>query len=95
VFLLSFQIWYFEVKFVGVFHRLGARLRNKPKELQLFICFFSTNFWALQILPPLTEISPSRFVRKGIQKDWFVIRLLVYNWFKNLVSLFFKSIVGD
>jgi hypothetical protein len=22
---------------------------------------------------PLTEISSSRFVRKGIQKDWFVI----------------------
>ena len=40
VFLLSFQIWYFEVKFVGVFHRLGARIRNKAEELQLFICFF-------------------------------------------------------
>jgi hypothetical protein len=36
-----------------------------------------TNFRALQILPPLTEISSSRFVRKGIKKDWFVIQLLV------------------
>jgi hypothetical protein len=28
--------------------------------------FFLYQFWALQILPPLTEISSSRFVRKGI-----------------------------
>jgi hypothetical protein len=37
---------------------------------------------------PLTEISSPRFVRKGILKDWFVIQLLVYNWFKNAVSFF-------
>jgi hypothetical protein len=35
--------------------------------LLLFLSY--TNFRALQILPPLTEISPSRFVRKGIHKD--------------------------
>jgi hypothetical protein len=46
-------------------------------------------FWVLQILPPLTEISSSRFVRKGIHKDWFVIQLLIYNWFRNLEFLFF------
>jgi hypothetical protein len=38
---------------------------------------------------PLTEISSSRFVRKGIQKNWFVIQLVVYSWFKNLESHFF------
>jgi hypothetical protein len=32
----------------------------------LFYYFFLYKFWALQILPPLTEISSSRFVRKGI-----------------------------
>jgi hypothetical protein len=42
----------------------------------------------LQILPPLTELSSSRFVRKGVQKDWFVIWLLVYNWLKNPESRF-------
>jgi hypothetical protein len=40
---------------------------------------------------PLTEISSSRFVRKGIKKDWFVIQLLVYNWFKNLESFLVHS----
>jgi hypothetical protein len=29
--------------------------------------FLLYQFWALQILPLLTEISSSRFVRKGIQ----------------------------
>jgi hypothetical protein len=38
---------------------------------------------------PLTEISSPRFVRKGILNDWFVIQLLVYNWFKNAESRFF------
>jgi hypothetical protein len=34
--------------------------------ISLFYYFiFSYQFWALQILPPLTEISSSRFVRKG------------------------------
>jgi hypothetical protein len=41
-----------------------------------------------QILPRLTEISSSRFVREGIEKDRFVIWLLVYNWFRNPVSIF-------
>jgi hypothetical protein len=54
-----------------------------------FIIFPLYKIWALQILPPLIEISFLRFVRKGIQKDWFVIRLLVYNWFKNPESHFF------
>ena len=40
---------------------------------------------------PLTEILSSRFVRKGTQKDWFVIQLLVYNWFKNLESFLVHS----
>jgi hypothetical protein len=31
-----------------------------------FSFFFSYQFWALQILPPLTKISSSRFVRKGM-----------------------------
>jgi hypothetical protein len=47
VFLLSFQFWYFELKFVGAFHRLGARIKNKYEELQLFIyiyMYFFTNF---------------------------------------------------
>jgi hypothetical protein len=46
---------------------------------------------------PLTEILSSRFVRKGTQKDWFVIQLLVYNWFKNPEShiYIYLSIVGD
>jgi hypothetical protein len=41
--------------------------------------------------PPLTEISSSRFVREGIQKDWFVIQLLVYNLVKNPKSHFSYS----
>jgi hypothetical protein len=32
---------------------------------------------------PLQIISSSRLVRKGIYKDWFVIEILVSNWFKN------------
>jgi hypothetical protein len=31
--------------------------------------FFLPSFWALQILPPLTEISSPRFVRKGYRKS--------------------------
>jgi hypothetical protein len=31
-----------------------------------FLILFFIQFWALQILPPLTEISSSRFVRKGM-----------------------------
>jgi hypothetical protein len=38
---------------------------------------------------PLKIISSSRFVRKGIQKNWFVIQLVVYSWLKNLESHFF------
>jgi hypothetical protein len=38
--LLSFQIWYFEFKFVGVFHILGARIKNKQEELHLFIYIY-------------------------------------------------------
>jgi hypothetical protein len=57
----------------------------------LFLDFFYkvgvTDFEVLQILPPLTEISSSSIVRKRIQKDWFVIELLIYNWFKNPESL--------
>jgi hypothetical protein len=40
-------------------------------EIYLFIyviIIFLHKFWVLQILPPLTEISSSRFVRKGMQK---------------------------
>jgi hypothetical protein len=33
VFLLSFQFWYFELKFVGEFQRLGARNKNNHEEL--------------------------------------------------------------
>jgi hypothetical protein len=43
------------------------------------IIFLFYQFWTLQILPSLTEILSSRFVRQEIQKDWFVIQLLVYN----------------
>jgi hypothetical protein len=43
----------------------------------LFFDFFSKmpriGFWSVTNSTPLTEISSSRFVRKGIQKDWFVI----------------------
>jgi hypothetical protein len=47
-------------------------------------CYFLLHrFWALQIPPPLTKISSSRFVRKGMRKDWFVIQLSVSNWFQN------------
>jgi hypothetical protein len=45
-----------------------------PKTLLCIYLFYYFNliqiFRALQILPPLTEISSSRFVRKGIQKVW-------------------------
>jgi hypothetical protein len=54
----------------------------------VIIIFFLNKFWALQMLPPLIEISSSRFVRKGIQKDWFVIQLLVYICFKSPESHF-------
>jgi hypothetical protein len=30
-------------------------------------------------------------IRKAIQKDWFVIQLLVYNWLENPESHFFNS----
>jgi hypothetical protein len=64
--------------------------------IYLFIIIFPLyKFWALQIILPLTEISSSSFVRKGIQKDWFVIQLLVYNWFKNPESYFFIVNSGD
>jgi hypothetical protein len=55
---------------------------------RIFLLFRGLNFRVLQILPPLTRISSSRLVRKGIQKDWCVIHLLVYNWFKNPESHF-------
>jgi hypothetical protein len=59
------------------------------KYTYLFILLF---FSLIQILgftnpTPLTEISSPRLVRKGIQKDWFVIQLLIYNWFKKIQSL--------
>jgi DMSO/TMAO reductase YedYZ heme-binding membrane subunit len=67
------------------------------KFIYLFIYYI---FFLIPILgftnpTPLTEISSSRFVRKGMQKDWFVIQLLVYNCFNNSESHFLYSIVGD
>jgi hypothetical protein len=53
------------------------------------VIFLLYRFWALQILPPLKIISSSRFVRKRDTKDWFVIWLLVSNWFKNPESHIF------
>ena len=44
--------------------------------------------WGVTNSTPLTEISSSRLVRERMQKDWFVIQLLVYNWFKNPVLFF-------
>ena len=71
--------------------RKGNRIIPKALLYKYMYYFFLpyTNFRALQILPPLKIISPSRFVRKGIQKNWFVIQLLVYSWFKNSESRFF------
>ena len=54
--------------------------------------------WVLQILPPLKIISSSRFVRKGIHKDWFVFQLLLYNWFRKLEFHFFivnRGLLGE
>jgi hypothetical protein len=75
------------------FSKVSRISRNTIINIFIYFIFF------LSILgftnpTPLTEISSSRFVRKGIHKDWFVVRLLVYNWFKNPESRFF-SIVGD
>jgi hypothetical protein len=44
------------------------QLQNTFISIYAFI-FFYTNFRALQILPPLQEISSSRFVRKGYRKS--------------------------
>jgi hypothetical protein len=74
------------------------RLHNSKSLLYQYMHFlYYTNFRALQILPPLTEISSPRFVRKWIQTEWFVIQFfLIYNWFQKFrVSFFLWSIVGD
>jgi hypothetical protein len=69
---------------------LQGSINSQTLRIIIFIYLFSWyKFWALQILPPLTEISSSRLVRKRIQKDWFVIQLLVYNRFKKSRVSFF------
>jgi hypothetical protein len=50
----------------------------------LFYCFYLIQILGFTNPTPLTEISSSRLIRKGIQNDWFTIQLLVYNWFKDL-----------
>jgi hypothetical protein len=68
---------------------LQGSINSQTLRIIIFIYLFSWyKFWALQILPPLKIISSSRFVRKGIHKDWFVIQLLVYKCFKSQESLF-------
>jgi hypothetical protein len=66
--------------------------------ISLFYYFMTYFFYQISGFTnptPLTEISSPRFVRKGMQKDWFVIQLSVYNWFKNQSLSLFWSIVGD
>ena len=72
--------------------RKGNRIIPKTilyKYMCLFILLIFltyTNFRALQILPPLTEISSPRFIRKGIQQVWF--RILVSHWVLEIKVLF-------
>jgi hypothetical protein len=51
------------VKYV---EKIKGSLKHPLINLLVYYFFSPTNFWALQILPPLIEISSSRFVRKGI-----------------------------
>jgi hypothetical protein len=60
---------------------------HNPKTLHNYI--FSDKILRFTNPTLLTEISSSRFVRKGIHNDWFVIQLLVYSWFKNPQSYLF------
>jgi hypothetical protein len=75
--------------------RNKKEFKESPKHLVINLFIYSFYFFFLiPILgftnpTPLTEISSSRFVRKGIQKNWFVIQLVVYSWFKYLESHFF------
>ena len=49
-------------------------------------CYFLLHrFWALQILPPLTEISSSRFVRKGLQKAKCLVAVQFRVFFSRVV----------
>jgi hypothetical protein len=61
--------------------------------IKKFFIFLFYPIWALQILPPLTEISSSRFVRKGIPKVWFGI--LAFSWSENEESFLSQILVGD
>jgi hypothetical protein len=75
--------------------RNKKEFKESPKHLVINLFIYSFYFFFLiPILgftnpTPLTEISSSRFVRKGIQKNWFVIQLVVSSWFKYLESHFF------
>jgi TRAP-type C4-dicarboxylate transport system permease small subunit len=53
------------------------------KYIYLFILLFFLlyRFRTLQILPPLKIISSSRLVRKRMQQVWFLVYVLVSNWF--------------
>jgi hypothetical protein len=70
---------------------------HNPKTLYNYIFLFISlllllfswyKFWASQILP-LNRNLVLEICKKRDTKDWFVIRLLVYNWFKNSESHFF------
>jgi hypothetical protein len=54
----------------------------------LFIYLFPIQILGLYKSYPLNRNLSSRFVRTRDTDDWFVILLLVYNWFKNPESHF-------
>jgi hypothetical protein len=81
--------------------RNKKEFKESPKHLviNLFIYsfyyfFFLYQFLALQILPPLTEISSPRFVRKRIQKDWFVGRCIVLIIWSKYAKSFFEVLAS-
>jgi hypothetical protein len=70
------------------FQRFQKNCKTNIIDILIFVFYYFMIYFFLPNLgltnpTPLKEISSSRFLRKGIQKDWFVIQLLVYNRFKN------------